>query len=85
MARHLRALDYDKRIADIYDDPLIIPSIQYMLNSYRNSDSAYSAFELSFGTQDVLYTDLVKGAEAPDFEQPILSVYLSNRQKHHIY
>ena len=27
VVRYLRALAYDKRIDDIYDDPLIIPSI----------------------------------------------------------
>ena len=78
VVRHLRALAYDKRIEDIYDDPLIIPSIQYMLNSHRSSESAYSAFELTFGTQDVLYTDLLKGADTFSLQQKLLQRLVSN-------
>ena len=77
VVRHLRALAYDKRIEDIYDDPLIIPSIQYMLNSLRSSESAYSAFELTFGTQDVLYTDLLIVADNFSPQQKLLQRLIS--------
>ena len=78
VVRHLHALAYDKRIDDIYDDPLIIPSIQYMLNSHRSSESAYSAFELSFQTQDLPYTDLLKGADTFSSQQNLLQRLVSN-------
>ena len=70
VVRHLRAVAYDSRIDDIYDDPLIIPSVQYILNTHRSSETSYSPFELTFGTQDVIYSDLLKGATtfSPQFK-----------------
>ena len=47
-----------------------------MLKYHRSSESAYSAFELSFGTQDVLYKDLLKGADIqPSVEPPAASSF----------
>ena len=50
VARHLREIEYDNRITDIYDDPLMIPSVQYILNLHRSSETSFSAYKLTFGT-----------------------------------
>jgi hypothetical protein len=59
--RHLRAIVYDERVKNVFDDPMIIPSVQYIMNSQsssENSDKELSPFELTFGTQDKLYANL---------------------------
>ena len=78
VVRHLRAIAYDNRITDIYDDPLMIPSVQYMLNSHKSSETSFSAYELIFGTQDLIYTDLLN-KEAKTFNsQQKLQRLISN-------
>ncbi len=58
--RHLRAMVYDERIKDVFVDPTIIPSAQYILNSHVSKETGFSPFELTFGTQDKVYLDLFK-------------------------
>ncbi len=53
--RHLRAIVFDNRINDIFDDRVIIPAIQYILNSEVNSETGFSPFELLFGSNDFQY------------------------------
>ena len=81
VVRHLRAIAYDKRIDDIYDDPLIIPSVQYILNSHCSSETSYSAYELTFGTQDVLYTELLKGGKDSRPQHKLLQRLVANIAK----
>ena len=57
--RHLRALVYDTRISDVFSDPTIIPSIQYIMNSKVSLETDKTPLELTFGSHDVLYTDLL--------------------------
>lgn len=57
VVRHLRALVFDKRIGDVFADPLIIPTIQYILNSHSTPENGgFTPFALTFGSQDDVYT-----------------------------
>lgn len=57
VVRHLRAIVFDKRIGDIFADPLVIPTIQYILNSHNTTENGgYTPFTLTFGDTDELYT-----------------------------
>jgi hypothetical protein len=53
--RHLRAIVFDTRITDVFDDPIIIPAVQYVINSEVNSETGFSPFELLFGLNDFKY------------------------------
>ena len=59
VVRHLRALVYEnsKRVErkDVFEDPSWIPSAQYILNSEVSSETGYSPFELTFGSNDLEY------------------------------
>ena len=57
--RHLRAIVFDTRISDVFDDPTIVPSVQYIMNSKVSLETGQTPLELTFGSQDVLYTDLL--------------------------
>ena len=81
VVRHLRAIVYDKRIDNVFDDPLILPSVQYILNSHVSSETSFSPFELTFGTQDVLYTDLLKGATTFNPQHKLLKRLVDNITK----
>ena len=81
VVRHLRAISYDARIDDIYDDPFMIPSVQYILNSHCSTETSFSPFELTFGTQDVLYSDLLKGATSFSPQQKLLKRLVTNIAK----
>ena len=54
VVRHFRAIPYDSRIDDVFDDPLIKPSVQYTLNTHIGLKTSYFPFELTCGTHDVL-------------------------------
>jgi hypothetical protein len=58
---------YDKRISDVFEDPTFVLSVQYILNTHVSDETGQTPFELTFGTQDVLYQKLlsdVKGDPA---------------------
>jgi hypothetical protein len=57
--RHLRAIVYDTRVTDVFDDPNVIPSVQYILNQHESSETGYSPFELTFGSADIIYNNLL--------------------------
>ena len=66
--RHLRAIVYDTRVTDVFTNPTVIPSAQYIMNSHASSevsDSELTCLELTFGSQDAIYMDLLKQTEAP--------------------
>jgi hypothetical protein len=52
--RHLRAMVYDESAnsanQDIFKDPSWIDSVQYILNSEVNSETGYTPFELTYGS-----------------------------------
>jgi hypothetical protein len=61
VVRHLRCLVvWDRNIRDVFDDPTMIPSVQYILNSHVSSETGFSLFELTFGSADKIYGDLLK-------------------------
>ena len=64
VARHLRAIVFDKRLKDVFDDVNIIPSVQHVLNSAFNSETGACPFELSFGTEAVLYNELLVNGDS---------------------
>jgi hypothetical protein len=73
LVRHLRAIVYDERIKDIFEDPTVIPSIQYILNTMPSSETGgYTPFEMVFGSQDVIYKDLLANSEACDISHVLL-------------
>ena len=63
VVRHLRALVFDTRIQDIFDDVTKIPSVQYILNDHVSSETGFTPFELVFGSVDAVYKDLLKDCE----------------------
>jgi hypothetical protein len=60
VVRHLRCLVWDRNIRDVFDDPTVIPSVQYILNSHVSTETGFSLFELTFGSLDKVYGDLLK-------------------------
>jgi hypothetical protein len=58
--RHLRCLVWDRNIRDVFDDPTVIPSVQYILNSHVSAETGFSPFELAFRSVDKVYGDLLK-------------------------
>ena len=66
--RHLRAIVYDARVIDVFTNPTVIQSVQYIMNSHASSevsDSELTPLELTFGSQDAIYMDLLKQTEVP--------------------
>jgi hypothetical protein len=65
IVRHLRAMVYDESAnsanQDVFKDPSWIDSVQYILNSEVNSETGYSPFELTYGSEAKRYTELAKG------------------------
>ena len=57
--RHLRAILYDKRLPNVFDDATVIPTVQYILNTHVSDETGMTPFELTFGSQDVIYKDLL--------------------------
>ena len=52
------------RIPNVFDEPTVIPSVQYILNDHLSSETGeISPFELTFGSDDVVYKDLLRDAK----------------------
>jgi hypothetical protein len=64
--RHLRAIVYDTRVKDVFDDVTIIPSVQSIMNSKVSTETNHTPFELTFGSQDTLYSSLLRKASSID-------------------
>jgi len=58
--RHLRAMVYAQRVTDVFEDPTMVPSAQYIINSLISSETSLSPFEITFGTQSLIYEELLK-------------------------
>ena len=65
VVRHLRAMVYDEskngKQDDIFKDPSWLDSVQYILNSEVNSETGFTPFELTFGSEASEYAELAKG------------------------
>jgi hypothetical protein len=46
---------------DVFDDPKVIPSVQHIMNDHVSSETGYSPFELTFGSVDKIYNNLLSG------------------------
>jgi hypothetical protein len=64
ISRHARAIVFDERIKDIFADPMLLPAIQYILNSEQHSETGFSPFELMFGTDDKEYFSFPPSTDA---------------------
>lgn len=64
--RHLRAVVYDSRVKDVFDDLTIIPSVQHIINSKVSAETGYTPYELTYGSVDKLYTHLLSDATATE-------------------
>jgi hypothetical protein len=52
---HLRALVNDERLREVWSQTQNLALIQYALNERVNSETGYSAYELTFGSADAKY------------------------------
>lgn len=58
VSRHLRAIVFDERLGDVFADPSILPAVTYILNSEKHSETGFTPFELTFGSDATQYYNL---------------------------
>ena len=62
VVRHLRALVFDysekEEKRDVFEDPSWIPTVAHVLNSEVSSETGYSPFELTFGSESERYNNM---------------------------
>ena len=58
--RHLRAIVYDEKLRnrDVFSDTTLIPTIQSIMNTSSSSETAFTPFELTFGSADKIYGEI---------------------------
>jgi hypothetical protein len=86
VVRHLRARVYDESgknlNLDVFKDPSWLDSVQYIMNSEVNSETGFTPFELTFGSDASKYMHMAKGQLA-DTPQARLSKLNADLQRLH--
>jgi hypothetical protein len=62
----LRAITNDERIQEIWSEPQVLGLVEFHLNDRLNSETGHTAFELTFGSEDVRYFRLPEGLAEPE-------------------
>ena len=61
--RHLRAIVYDTRVTDIFDNPVVVPTVSYVMNENQSAETGYiSPFDLTFGPSDRLRQSILSSS-----------------------
>ena len=66
MFQLLRSITNDERLQEIWGEPHILGLVEFHLNDRVNSETGHSAFELTFGSEDVRYFRLPEGLSEPE-------------------
>ena len=61
MFQLLRSITNDERLQEIWGEQHILHLVDFHLNDRVNSETGHSAFELTFGSEDVRYFRLPEG------------------------
>ena len=56
--RHVRVLTQEENIKDQWSAPSVLPIIENLLNSWEHSETGFSPFQATFGTEDLKYLQL---------------------------
>jgi hypothetical protein len=65
---------YDSRCPDVFEDPVVIPTVSYVMNNHESAETASSAFDLTFGPEDRLYQSVLGTSEVTITQKFLLNL-----------